>query len=62
MTVEPGQNVKTIFRNALHHYNTILKKLKNDQEFDVSLAIVQDDIQKNIDDNTELINKIESSD
>jgi len=60
MTVETGQNVKTIFRNALHHYNTVLKELKKDQESDVGLAIVQEDIQKNIDENTSLITQIDS--
>jgi hypothetical protein len=60
--VEPGENVKLAFENALHHYNRVLKELKNGEESHFSKAVVQDDIQENIDKITQLINNLHSDD
>jgi hypothetical protein len=61
MDLETGQNVKLVFRNALHHYNRILEKIKNDRELDFSDPRIQEAIQANIDKNTKMIKKLGSN-
>jgi sulfite reductase alpha subunit-like flavoprotein len=61
MNFETGENVKVIFRNALHHYNRILEKLKNEKELDFSNPRIQEAIQENIDKNTKMIKKLGSN-
>jgi NurA-like 5'-3' nuclease len=55
-----GESVLEIFKNALHHYDKVLRELKNSKEFEGSPAMLQEDIQKNLDDNTSLITQIHS--
>ena len=61
MDLETGQDVKLIFRNALHHYNKILEKLKNDKELDLDDPVIQEAIQNSIDKNTKMIKKLGSN-
>jgi hypothetical protein len=61
MNFETGKNVKVIFRNALHHYNMMLEKLKNEKELDFSNPRIQEAIQENIDKNTKMIKKLGSN-
>ena len=55
-----GESVREIFKNALHQYNRVLKELKDNKELDVSLTILQEDIQQKINENTELITELDS--
>jgi hypothetical protein len=55
-----GESVREIFKNALHYYNKVLKELKDNKEIDVSLPILQEDIQQKIKRNIELIDELES--
>ena len=61
MDLETGQNVKLIFRNALHHYNRNLEKLKNEKELDFSDPGIQEAIQDSINKNTKMIKKLGSN-
>ena len=61
MNFETEKNVKVIFRNALHHYNMMLEKLKNEKELDLSNPRIQEAIQENIDKNTKMIKKLGSN-
>jgi hypothetical protein len=61
MNFETGKNVKVIFRNALHHYNMMLEKLKNEKELDFNNPRIQEAIQENIDKNTKMIKKLGSN-
>jgi hypothetical protein len=55
-----GESVLEIFKNALHHYDKVLRELKNSKEFEGSLTMLQEDIHKNLDNNTGLITQIDS--
>jgi predicted transcriptional regulator with HTH domain len=57
-----GESVLEIFKNALHHYDNVLRELKNSKEFEDILAMLQEDIHKNLDNNTSLITQINSPD
>ena len=61
MDLEAGQDVKLIFRNALHHYNRILENLKNEKELDLNDPGIQEAIQNSIDKNTKMIKKLGSN-
>jgi hypothetical protein len=61
MDLEAGQNVKLIFSNALHHYNRILEKLKNEKELDFNDPGIQEAIQNSMDKNTKMIKKLGSN-
>ena len=61
MDVETGQDVKLIFRNALHHYNRNLEKLKNEKELDFSDPGIQEAIQDSINKNAKIIKKLGSN-
>jgi predicted DNA-binding protein YlxM (UPF0122 family) len=55
-----GQTVLEIFKNALHHYDKVLRDLKNNKESEDILAMLQEDIHKNLDNNASLITQIDS--
>jgi hypothetical protein len=59
--MEPGENVKLVFKNALHHYNRILQQLKDEKEFELSDPIFEGDVLNNISKNSEIINKLDST-
>jgi FPC/CPF motif-containing protein YcgG len=55
-----GESVLEIFKNALHHYDKVLRELKNSKELEGILAMIEEDIHKNLDNNTSLITQIDS--
>lgn len=60
--MEAGDNVKLVFKNALQHYNRILQQLKDEKEFRIRDGIIDDDILNNMNKNSQIINKLESTD
>lgn len=57
-----GESVLEIFKNALHHYDKVLRDLKNGKEFEDILTMLQEDIHENLYKNTTLISQIDSPD
>jgi predicted transcriptional regulator with HTH domain len=55
-----GESVLEIFKNALHHYDKVLRELKNSKELEGILAMLEEDIHKNLDNNNSLITQIDS--
>jgi hypothetical protein len=55
-----GESVLEIFKNALHHYDKVLRELKNSKELEGILDMLEEDIHKNLDNNTSLITQIDS--
>ena len=56
-----GDNVKIIFKNALHHYNKILHQINDEKEFGHGDPIFEGDILNNIEKNSEIIKKLDST-
>ena len=59
--MEQGDNVKIVFKNALHHYNKILQQIKDEKEFELSDYIFEGDVLNNISKNSEIIIKVDST-
>jgi hypothetical protein len=56
-----GDDLKLVFKNALHHYNKILHQLNDEKEFGYGDPIFEGDILNNIEKNSEIIKKLDST-
>jgi hypothetical protein len=55
-----GDTVLEIFTKALRHYDKVLNDLKNSRELDISHTTIQEDIQRNLNHNSNLMSELNS--
>jgi len=55
-----GDTVLEIFTKALRHYDKVLNDLKNSRELDISHTTIQEDIQRNLNRNSNLMSELNS--
>jgi hypothetical protein len=58
--VANGDTVLEIFKKALRHYDKVLNDLKNSKELDISHTAIQEDIQRNLNRNSNLMSELNS--
>jgi hypothetical protein len=57
-----GDTVIEIFTKALNHYDKVLNDLKHSKELDISHTAIQEDIQRNLNHNSNLMSELNSPD
>lgn len=55
-----GDTVLEIFTKALRHYDKVLNDIKNSRELDISHTTIQEDIQRNLNRNSNLMSELNS--
>jgi len=55
-----GDTLLEIFTKALRHYDRVLNDLKNSRELDISHTAIQEDIQRNLNRNSNLMSELNS--
>jgi hypothetical protein len=55
-----GDTLLEIFTKALRHYDRVLNDLKNSRELDISHTTIQEDIQRNLNHNSNLMSELNS--